>query len=404
MNGNSYSPVRSSDRIEILDVYRGFAIFGIFVVNIEIMNCVFFNQGEFNAQWSGTLNDLADRIRQLFFYTKFFPIFSFLFGLGIAMQALKRIQNGAGSGGFFIRRMFFLFLIGAGHILFLWSGDVVHLYAVLGLFTVLLLRVRSSLLLFAAVILLIFPFYDQLFGWIYGWLGFKPETALSGYTSEEITQTLRNGGYWEGVVFRAREYASNIPMLINYLAPLAFSMFLLGLYIGKKRIYSDIPAFVSRITKPVMVVILLATVYRLFFLFIALDAGWHRDESLGPWLGKLMVICDVLTGLFYLWLIGWLWRFDWWKKVLRPFTYVGRMALSNYLLQSIFGLLLFSSLGLGLYETMSPWETLLAAVLFFVFQIFLSRLWLRVFKFGLFEWLWRCLSYGQFFPLRRGRR
>ncbi|MGB3774998.1 MAG: DUF418 domain-containing protein, partial [Leeuwenhoekiella sp.] len=119
--------LKGSQRIEILDVYRGFAIFGIFVVNIVIMNSTFLNQDTFLAQFTGSLDLLTSRILQLFFYTKFFPIFSLLFGVGIAMQALKLRSKNRALWPFFARRMLFLFLFGIFHILFIWSGDVVHL-------------------------------------------------------------------------------------------------------------------------------------------------------------------------------------------------------------------------------------------------------------------------------------
>ena len=114
-----------------------------------------------------------------------------------------------------------------------------------------------------------------------------------------------------------------------------------------------------------------------------------------------MVLSDVAMGLFYLWLLGWVYYKTSWKKLLQPLTYVGRMALTNYILQSAIGLVLFSSIGFRLYETLSPSAAFLVAVGVFILQILLSKLWLRYFKFGPLEWLWRCLTYGKLFALKK---
>ena len=79
------SPVNQNHRIVLLDILRGFAIFGIFVVNIEIMNCTFMNGDAFAEQFTSVLDSLAVRVKQLFFYSKFFPIFSLLFGVGVSI-------------------------------------------------------------------------------------------------------------------------------------------------------------------------------------------------------------------------------------------------------------------------------------------------------------------------------
>ncbi|WP_299834951.1 hypothetical protein [uncultured Tenacibaculum sp.] len=148
----------TTKRIEILDVYRGFAIFGIFAVNIVIMNSTFLNQDEFALQWTDSIDTITQKVLQLFFYTKFFPIFSLLFGLGISMQAIKLVEKGKMSTTFFVRRMFFLFLFGVLHISLLWSGDVLNMYAFLGLLTVFFIKKSNRLILGLSLL-----FYSFLF-------------------------------------------------------------------------------------------------------------------------------------------------------------------------------------------------------------------------------------------------
>lgn len=393
-------PTAAPQRIRTLDVLRGFAIFGIFMVNVEIMNCVFKNADSFGAQWTGTLDALAIRVQQLFFYSKFFPIFSLLFGIGISIQFLSMERKGL-SRRFFYRRMAALFIFGVCHILFLWSGDVVHLYAILGLLTFNLVRWKNHYLLLLAIGLLLFPFGGQLLEGFIQLTGFNPESSLFNYSSEKIVDTIRNGSYLDGVQLRIREYGSNVAVLFVHLMPIALAMFILGLVIGKKGYLQDIPKWINKIKYPVLIIALVSNVYRFFFLFGLWELEIWKDPFWREVFLYLMKISDTLMGLFYVWLIAYVMQFSFWKKLLLPLQYVGRMALTNYLLQSVIGLLLFSSLGFQWYETLSPSQTILLAVTVFTMQVITSALWLSYFRYGPMEWLWRCISYWKLLPLRK---
>lgn len=393
------SPTTKSNRIDLLDVYRGFAIMGIFVVNIVIMNSTFLNQDEFAQQWTSGIDRFAERILQLFFYTKFFPIFSLLFGLGISMQVLKMRSRGKFSFSFLGRRMFFLFLIGVCHILFLWSGDVVHLYALLGLLVTLLISRSNKLILFLSAFFLLFPFYDEVLSYFFGILNYNPGSFLSDFDGTEVNRVINEGSYLEGLKLRVREYLSNVPMLYGFLAPLAFSMFLLGLYLGKNRIYESLRSFIKKLSYPMLTLAVITNAYRILFLFVLPDYGIYSNEQLRPLYIKAMVISDVFMGLFYLWIIGWMWYNSKLKFILKPLRHAGRMALTNYLMQSLIGLILFSSIGFSLYETMSPIQTLSLAMAVFCVQVIYSKIWLSYFRFGPMEWLWRSLTYKKVLPI-----
>ncbi len=305
-----------TDRIDLLDVWRGFAIFGIFVVNIVIMNSTFLNQDVFLEQFTSTVDVVAERLLQLFFYTKFFPIFSLLFGLGIAMQALKLQSKNTPLWPFFARRMLFLFLFGAFHIVFLWSGDVLHLYALLGFLVVFLLKLSNKWLLILSIFILISPFFEPILAEITRFLGFKPEVYLAGYTGADVHIIIQNGRYLEGIHLRLLEYLSNLPMLLGFLAPVALSMFLLGIYLGRNRIFDDLRAFLQQIKVPMLTVALLTNVYRIAFIFYLPEYQIYRDFR--PFFIKIMVISDVVMGLFYLWIIGMIWYFTSFKNLLKP--------------------------------------------------------------------------------------
>ncbi len=365
------------------------------------MNSTFLNQDEFAKQWTSTIDLLTERVLQLFFYTKFFPIFSLLFGLGISMQALKLFEKNKLSSSFFTRRMFFLFIFGALHIIFLWSGDVLNIYALLGLLTTIFLKKSNKLILILSAIILLFPFYDQVFEYVFQLLNFQPETYLSNYTGESVNQIIKYGTYLQGVKLRLLEYLANIPVLFVFLGPIALSMFLLGLYLGKMKIYESLASFITQIKIPLLLTTIITNIYRILFLFVFIKLEIFKIELVRTLLIKLMVISDVIMGLFYLWFIGWLWYHTKWRKILSPLKYVGRMALTNYLMQSFIGMILFTSIGFKLYETLSPSQTLATAILVFAFQVIVSKIWLTYFKFGPLEWIWRCLTYKKLLPIKK---
>jgi len=394
-------PTKAQKRIDLLDVYRGFALLGIFAVNITIMNSTFLNQDEFALQWTSNIDKFSEKILQLFFYTKFFPIFSLLFGLGISMQALKLFDKNKLSLSFFTRRMLILLIIGVCHIVFLWSGDVLNIYAILGLFTTLMINRSNKLIITLAILFLFFPFYDQLFEFLFQLIGFKPETYLSNYTGVSVNQIITSGTYIEGMKLRLLEYVSNLPMVLGFFAPIAISMFLVGLYLGKNKIYQSLESFIDKIKKPMLVVAIITNLYRILFLFVLVDLPIFRVAMNREIFIKIMVISDIMMGLFYLWMIGWLWYNSAFKKILQPLKYAGRMALTNYIMQSFVGLILFTSVGFSLYETLSPSEALAVTFITFICQIILSKIWLTYFKFGPLEWIWRCFTYKKLISIKR---
>ncbi len=395
------TPTGKEKRIDLLDVYRGFAILGIFVVNIVIMNSTFLNQDEFAKQWTSNIDQFAERVLQLFFYTKFFPIFSLLFGLGISMQVLKLKKHNKKTFAFLSRRMLILFMIGVFHIIFIWSGDVLNLYAILGLFVSFFVSKSNKLILSLSAFFLLFPFYDGIFSFLFRKVNFNPGIFIKNYDGALVNNIISEGTYLEGIKLRLLEYISNIPMLFGFLAPIALSMFLLGIYLGKNEIYKSIKTYLRTIKKPIIIITLIANIYRIAFLFFLPGYEIYSNQNFQPYFIKLMVISDVITGLFYLWVIGWLWYYSKLKSLFKPLEYVGRMALTNYIMQSLIGLIIFSSIGFSLYEKLSPSETLLTAFAVFCLQVIYSRLWLTYFRFGPLEWIWRCLTYKKILPIRR---
>jgi len=102
-----------------------------------------------------------------------------------------------------------------------------------------------------------------------------------------------------------------------------------------------------------------------------------------------------------MWFIVWLWFTGKLTGFLKRFQPVGKTALSNYILQSLIGVIIFSGIGFSMYQKMSLLECFITATVCFILQVMLSKLWLKYFKFGPLEWCWRCLSYGRLFSIKR---
>lgn len=394
---NLATPTKEHSRIEILDIWRGFAIFGILMVNILVFNCAFTNRHTYEQEWSSILNQGTLRFLEIFFYSNFYPIFSFLFGLGVSLQVVKQIEKGSFRIAFFIRRFFGLFLLGLFHIIFIWSGDILHLYAILGIPLVLLAQCSKRVLWISMFVIFFFPYWSDLITWIEGLHDFDYGLNLGEYSRETLQEVYHQGTYSELLVIRLKEYRFAANMLYGFMAPVAFTMMLLGAYIVKSNRLKSIPQWIKQHQTKMWVFGILAFAYNAFIIYYMLPTyGQDIPTWLGYILTRLFFLSHMFKGLFYLFFLAWLHEFAPLKKILPPLQAVGRMALSNYLLQSILAFFIFTGIGLAWYDQLSPFQCVLVVLAIYGFQVVLSPIWFRSFRYGWFEWLWRSFSYGQF--------
>jgi uncharacterized protein len=396
-DSNLTTPTKENSRIEILDIWRGFAIFGILVVNILVFNCSFVYRPAYEQEWSSTLNQTTLRFLEIFFYSNFYPIFSFLFGLGLALQVLKQVERNTFRWSFFVRRFLGLFLLGVLHIVFIWSGDILHLYALLGIPLILLILAPNAVLWIGMAFVFLFPFWADLIGFIEGLYNFNEGLTLEEYPRETLNEIYQQGTYLELLVVRLKEYRFAANMLYGFMAPVAFSMMLLGAYVVKSGRLESLSLWIKAHQAKICILALIAFAYNAFIIYYMLPTyGRDIDPFLGYVLTRLYFLSHMIKGLFYLFLVAWLYENTILKKPLSYLQAVGRMALSNYLLQSILALFIFSNLGLAWYEHLSPFQCVLAVLSIYSFQMIISPIWLRHFRYGWFEWLWRSFSYGRF--------
>ncbi|HKK38394.1 MAG TPA: DUF418 domain-containing protein [Cryomorphaceae bacterium] len=397
---NSVSPVSGSERIQELDIFRGFAIFGIFMVNILVMNISFLYRGEWTAEQIGWLQDIPRFILEEFFYGKFFTIFSFLFGVGVALQISKAKAKGSYSRSFFIRRFTSLFIFGIAHILFIWSGDILHIYGALGFLLLGFFKLRAKWLIWIAAIVFLFPLYFQLFEWVVvQQFGFDHMAPLAEFSRGQLTALKQNGTYLSGISLRLKEYAFVMGYVYAAMIPAALTMMLLGGAFVKKGMLNNTNSLVSRGKVMVPVAFFLFLAYRLVLLY-AVQPNFEIEQgsTLSVFLMTLYYAADLIISLCYLWFLAVLLQRSFWHKAISPLAYVGRTALSNYILQSFLGYLIMRTFN-G-YDSLSIAECVLIVIAIFSVQMILSKLWLARFKYGPLEWLWRCISYWKLLPIR----
>jgi uncharacterized protein len=397
------SPVLGKDRIVTIDIIRGFALFGIFLVNMPA-----FHSAEFLRSFYGVEAELTgadywvDLFFALFIDMKFFTIFSFLFGLGFYIFMSRAEQKGLKFKQLYLRRILGLLLFGAAHLVLLWFGDILHTYALTGLFLLFFYKRKIKTVIIWAFSLLVvinvlfsltLLMPDGMLQEIAGTQAASFNDQFNGYVDAYI-----NAGYGEWVSYRLG--AEVFPILINSIPAMipVLAMFLFGLAAGKAGVFKPDTPHLSLIRKirtiTFLISIPLVSILALYKLEI-LDAGI-----------KSSTVVQVFTSLsgttlcfFYISALTLLLRKDHWQKWLRPLGYAGQMALTNYLSQSIICVAIF--VGFNLYEEVSLLTGTLLCFVIFAAQIIFSSIWLKKFQFGPFEWVWRSFTYGNIQPLKK---
>ena len=391
--------INKPQRIPELDVLRGFALFGILMVNILGMNCGFTYFHDWTQEQTGALNELSLFVIDNFFHSKFFPIFSLLFGIGIALQIERLKTTQQKQFSFFAKRFGSLFLFGILHILFIWSGDILHLYALIGFLIYLLYKGSVKVLLWSSIIIFLFPYYQDIADKTLAFFEFDNMSYLNKINRETLIDLKREGNYLSGVQLRVKEYLFTIGLIFSSLLPFAASIAILGAFLVKKGVFNNISNFIYKIRIPFLLTIIGLISYRFVFLY-GIRPNYHLEPGsiYSILLINLFILADMAMALLYVWILIFLFQKQSLKKQLSIFSYAGKMAFTNYILQSIIGYILMRSL--GLYELLTPSMAILIVLFVFIGQVILSKLWLSSFKLGPLEWLWRCISYGKIIPIK----
>ena len=398
--------MEKSERIVSIDVLRGFAVLGILIMNIQSFSMI--GAAYLNPYAYGDLNGANYGVwflSHLLADSKFMTIFSLLFGAGIVLMATRREAAGKPTAGVHYRRLFWLVVFGLLHGFCLWYGDILYAYGICGLliylfrrrsprflliFGMLVVAVASLLTMFWQVTMPYWPpeAVDQVE--VEWWMP-PPEAvqaeldAYRGGWSEQQPQRAPRSTF-----IQTNHFLTETLWRAGGLMLIGMALFKLGVF-GANRsreFYLRMTSFGFGLGLPIVV---WGILYRN-------DSGWDvRSAFFGGsqfnywgsllfaagWIGAVMLVCQ---------------RPEWgWVK--RTLAAVGRMALSCYLLQTIICTTIFYGHGLGLYGSVDRVGQALIMLGVWAILLVFCPLWLRYFRFGPFEWLWRSLTYMKLQPM-----
>lgn len=395
-------PTSPSDRIIGLDVLRGFALLGILLINVRL-----FSMPEVVLTNPTTYGDLTGPnywvwlVGHVFAERKFITLFTVLFGGGVVLFARSVERRGQSVLGVHFRRSGWLIAFGLVHAYLLWYGDVLVAYGICAL-GVVFLRDNPpwELARFGLVLLAIPSIIEVLSGLTLG-----PDAIANTWRPSETVLRSEIEAYRSGWLVQMEHrvptaFERHTVGFFGYSVWYVSGSMLLGMALFKWGVLTNerSPQFYRRL-------IGIGTISGLAMILTGVwyihannwEAGaalfwrqfnyWGSFPLAGAYIGIIMLSCQ--------------WRPE--GIATRALAAVGRTAFSNYILQTVLATSIFYGHGLGLFGQVSRIEALGVVVVIWIVQIPLSVLWLRYFRFGPLEWLWRVLTYRALQPLRISR-
>lgn len=406
-------PIAVGDRIETMDVLRGWALLGILLMNIEAF------VGPMMAAITGLDPALtgADRIADAAIYIlvqgKFYLLFSLLFGMGFAVMMARAEATGRPFVALYLRRTFALLAIGLVHLIVIWSGDILTVYALIALAMLVLFRhaptaylpwcalgFHAMAWLFSAGPLLLGAMARLAPGAADGMDKIMQAEAASmqaQIAAERVV--LGSGTFLEALAHRAAE-APTMLFFLLFAGGQILGMFLLGMWFVRSGAIAE-PARFPRLYAWLRWCALPVGLAMTLVSFRLMPTAEYTVVTFANGFATLLVMVGAL-----LMCLGYL---AWIQKgldtslapVLRAVAPAGRMALTNYLMQSVICTLLFYNYGLGYFDQLPrAWQVPFVLVLF-ALQVMASRWWMARFRFGPMEWLWRAATYLNWPAMRR---
>lgn len=379
-------PVKSKERTVIVDILRAWALLGVAIGNYVD----FFGIGKPIKHAPDKISDVLALVNQYFFAAKSWTLLSVLFGYGFAILMNNLAQKGKNPFLFFSKRMFWLFVLAFINSAF-WFGDILKDYAFLGLVLLLFYQASAKTAFRTSILLLFFvPFVSA---WLITVTHYDNSKEMAKilplyYSHNWIDVFVMNlkGTYFLEMI--NPQYAITVHMVM-------FACMLLGFAAQRIGFFDRLPEFKKQL-KTLFWISLAAAIV----LNIALKMAVSHELKLlkffrpGYWV-ILSTMLSILSGICLLYISGKL------KSIFSGLQFMGKMTLTNYMAQNVIATFLFLNVGFGWFNTKPYWFYVLAAVLVFVAQIFISKWWLSHFNYGPMEWIWRQLSYGKRLPIKK---
>ncbi|MGD8778058.1 MAG: DUF418 domain-containing protein [Ignavibacteria bacterium] len=424
------NPVKISERIHSLDILRGLAVLGILAINIE-----FFAQPlaklvnpSISNNFTG-LNYYLWLIKEFLFAGKFWTIFSLLFGAGAYLLITRAEEKGkaAGIADIYYKRLFWLLFFGLIHGYLIWSGDILYGYAVTGLFLYPLRKLSVRAMFIAAALLLvlytIIPYTDykndaamhkqvveltemkdtgkelteEQQSIVDKWRKREAANNPAHETLQKNIETISKGSYFEIINFHKNWLLERSTI---WFYKQGFLRTLMRMILGLALIKSGILLAKSKTRTYLMMMIICYTIgfflvgFRTQYLFNHNFSILSRNFAFITWETEVTVIALGHIGLICL-----LCKLNILSRLKKSLSAVGRMAFTNYIMQSLIGTFVFYSYGFGLFGVMDKIGQLWVVGAVWIFQLIASPIWLKYFQLGPLEWVWRSLTYWKRQPM-----
>ena len=392
-------PTTGQERYEFLDVLRGAALAGIVLANmISLSLYLYLSEGQRASLRTAASDRALDFLELVLIESKFYTIFSVLFGIGFSILMTRTQAKGMVFHRFFLRRALFLYLIGLAHGMLFWHNDILQSYAICGVLLLPFAARTNRTILCAAAVALVLPLVLSF------WTVIPPGTFLAprqllferfGFTSESRVAIWTGGSLREIVLLNAGSWFGQFDyVMTSGMIFKIYGCFLIGLYIGRNRLYERFSQFRPQLKRGAVLGVTIGLPLNVAY------AWTFESESTLEAFVSTVAILPLSAG--YVCTLACLWAGTASGWLLRTFAPVGRMALTNYVGQSAISMVIFRSVGFGLGGTMGPTLYLPVGLAIYLVQLAASRVWLMRFQYGPLEWAWRMLTYGAAIPLRRG--
>ena len=376
----TFKPITSKSRIEVVDALRGFALLGVLFANIPFGG---------NPPIESVYDETIHFLYNFLISKKFITIFSILFGFGFFIQFSRAKEKVINFNSYFLKRMGLLFIIGCIHSFVLWNGDIIMSYAFGGVF-LLLLRNWSvkKLIILAIVFNVILTGITFIGNSALGWAVYDYDFAINtdlGLTNSYLEYLRIN---W--ITSPWVNFLNDMPLTLFF----TFGNMLIGMILGKINFFNAEKGL-KQVKRWFVILGVILGIPASYYFHLIMTGNLELDLPL-LWVPFAVIVGMLFQSLAYITLFVELFKVKFIHKILSGFKYVGKTALTNYLSQSVFYLIvIYHCTNLfQLYGKLSEPETYLLAALFFILQSTTSYFWLKTWSQGPMEYLWKKMSYS----------
>ncbi|MFI8617949.1 DUF418 domain-containing protein [Acidovorax sp. NPDC077693] len=381
-------------REHAIDALRGFALLGILIVNSGSFASTYFGLGVFEPAFSRPVDHAVRWLVSFFFETKFYLLFSLLFGYSFALQMESAERSGAAFGPRMLRRLLGLGLLGVAHAWLLYAGDILVTYAVLGLMLLALHKLRPGTAVALALMLLALVSASWgLIAWGFAQAPMAEVPLAELQAKAQLAADAYRASALDAMAQRGRDMADGVWFVLVFVqGPCALAMFLLGLAARRSGYLAAVAQQPARLVRWMWWCLPIG--FAGAFVYAWGQSGGTRQSD---HVSAAALAVDLATSPFlslgYAAALLWaLQRGPLGRRLGAALAPAGRMALSNYLLQSVVGAVVFTAYGLALVGRVSPLVVLLGCVALYAAQLAISRRWMAGHAYGPVEWGLRAVT------------